>query len=960
MPPDRHSTPGTKLVPGLGGREPVKSPASARVRAGTSSGPHGTRAHFASRVIIESRAPIELGGAGHRDERAWAGQTAFLAASGLVIAALLAACGPGPVPADGGTDGGERPRDASSPDASSSDAGSLEDAMIDAGQTPPRTCVRPEASDPTGTAELEDPLGTATVTLEDRDACHATYVLRTTATLRDGQPDNPRTVRERAGSPTVRSGNDLFDALHALALEEVRELSVATISDGAFDHGSAFDCGGCFETGRLWTYVWTRDTAYAVDLGLAAIDPPRARASLELKLSERRGGGGLQIVQDTGSGGSYPVSTDRVSWALGASRLLAHLDGPERDAFRDRAFLALTNTLEHDRAVVFDETDGLYTGEQSFLDWREQSYPEWTRDDVVHIAMSKALSTNLLHLHAMELASALATEVGDAALAARYEGWAGALRDAIRSRFWLEEEGLFSTFIPSELDPAPVRRFDLLGSALAVAMDVASDAQAARILASYPHYGPSVPVIWPQQQLTAIYHNRAEWPFVTAYWLRAAKAADNDAVADRMVRALMRGASLNLSNMENLEAASGAAFVEDGAYSGPVVNSQRQLWSVAGYLSMVHHTVFGLEGEADGLHVRPYLSGALREALFAGSSELVLNDYPWRGRHVTVVLHLPESAGEGALTVESIALNGAPIDGDLLPEGALAAANRVDVILGEGAGTSATLKEASAADWQSVFGPRTPRITELREVAGRVVLALDRGGEADDVTWTIYRDGEVVATDLPGSTASFTDEGSDPGAARSPCYAAELAFVSSGNRSQRSPPMCWWGRGGAHVTTLGASTMMHVGGSPSNDHGRFHYSAWGDPGHSLTVSAFTPSQTGTHLLQVTFGNGAGPISTGVTCGIKRIVVEDASSGAIVADGPVIMPQLASWSRWEDSSFVRASLEAGRTYRVVIRGDDEMVNMSSFEHFERYTGGLGGSGGAFNRVNIAELKVLFVR
>jgi hypothetical protein len=38
-------------------------------------------------------------------------------------------------------------------------------------------------------------------------------------------------------------------------------------------------------------------------------------------------------------------------------------------------------------------------------------------------------------------------------------------------------------------------------------------------------------VIWPQQQDTAIYHNRAEWPFVTAYWLKAAKAADHDGVA---------------------------------------------------------------------------------------------------------------------------------------------------------------------------------------------------------------------------------------------------------------------------------------------------------------------------------------------------------------------------------------------------------------------------------------------
>jgi hypothetical protein len=30
------------------------------------------------------------------------------------------------------------------------------------------------------------------------------------------------------------------------------------------------------------------------------------------------------------------------------------------------------------------------------------------------------------------------------------------------------------------------------------------------------------PVIWPQQQDMPVYHNRAIWPFVTAYGLKAA------------------------------------------------------------------------------------------------------------------------------------------------------------------------------------------------------------------------------------------------------------------------------------------------------------------------------------------------------------------------------------------------------------------------------------------------------
>jgi hypothetical protein len=50
-------------------------------------------------------------------------------------------------------------------------------------------------------------------------------------------------------------------------------------------------------------------------------------------------------------------------------------------------------------------------------------------------------------------------------------------------------------------------------------------------------------VIWPQQPDTPIYHNRAMWPFVSAYALRAARTTGN---ADRIafeIRSLMRGAA---------------------------------------------------------------------------------------------------------------------------------------------------------------------------------------------------------------------------------------------------------------------------------------------------------------------------------------------------------------------------------------------------------------------------------
>ncbi|MCV5888182.1 hypothetical protein OFN71_33740, partial [Escherichia coli] len=70
---------------------------------------------------------------------------------------------------------------------------------------------------------------------------------------------------------------------------------------------------------------------------------------------------GEQIVQDTGTGGSWPISTDRTTWALGAERLLSALNGEEYNQFAERAYNAISNTLEADRLAAFDAKSGLYT-----------------------------------------------------------------------------------------------------------------------------------------------------------------------------------------------------------------------------------------------------------------------------------------------------------------------------------------------------------------------------------------------------------------------------------------------------------------------------------------------------------------------------------------------------------------------------------------------------------------------
>ncbi|MDR0965446.1 MAG: hypothetical protein LBM75_02880 [Myxococcales bacterium] len=845
---------------------------------------------------------------------------------------------------------------------------------------------------------LEDPeIGRAElISVSGEENEPRTYTLASTAALRpplDGSSfTSPRQFSEKASDPLLRSGNALFDALFALALEEVRENSVESISDGAFNNGQGVPCGegGCFETGRNWHYVWTRDTAFAVDLGLAAIDPSRARRSLEFKLSERRGsaagGGDLQIVQDTGTGGSWPVSTDRVSWAMGASELLNWLDGAERVAFRDQAFAALANTLDHDRATIFDRHDGLYTGEQSFLDWREQTYPAWTADDPAHIAMSKALSTNLLHLNAMRLAAALAREKGDADAEERYACWADNLRAAIRARFRLDS-GLLSTFSTTALDDAPTEQFDALSIAFAIDQDVLTSVAAANAVAAYPHTGKGPPTIWPQQQATPIYHNRSSWPFVTAYWVEAARKVGNDRAASFGIWSLVRGAALNLSNMENFELMSGKAWLDDddSAMSGPVINSQRQLWSVAGYLSMVRSTLFGIEATPDGLRIRPYVPRQIRHSIFGSADAISLTNVTYRGKRIDIELALPPVTHadtiEGAYELASATLNGQPIELDaLLTTAELTAHNTIVIRLAEPSGggsqgaqwTFIPPAEIFAEDgWRKLFGPKAPTIPDLGVYleAGQVKVTF-ASGETDtaSIVHDIYRDGERVASGLDGAATSWIDSAASADhAQRTHCYSVHSRFKGSNTASQHARPVCYWGawqQPSWRIQEIAPPSFTFNGGSLSTEHGREHLgNGWGSDGHFVEVQ-MTAAFDGDHLIQVIYANGTGALNTSVTCGVKQAQVFRTSDGARVAEGYLAFPVLGSdWSIWKESTLLRVRLQKGEAYRIRIGSDDHSprraINMSAFRHFESYTGnaGSGGTGGELNHVNIAQIKVL---
>ncbi|MDA8350166.1 MAG: Six-hairpin glycosidase-like protein [Pseudomonadota bacterium] len=663
----------------------------------------------------------------------------------------------------------------------------------------------------------------------------------------------------------VRTASTLFDALFAMAQSDLRRDSVNAIHDPAFNHDKPIPCR-CFIAGKDWPFAWTRDLSYSTDLALWRFDPRRARTSLLFKLSPVRTSSvrpGLYVMEDTGSGGSWPVSTDRMVWFLGARHLL----GDRR--FAATVYRALQDNLAQDRRYAFDPHVGLYRGETSFLDWRQQTYPEWTAHNVVFIAQSFALSTNVLHYEALRLAATLARQRGHAALARRYGAQAGALRTAINRWFWQPQQGLYMSYVGGRVNPAPYDAYDLLGIDLAITSGVAPPARARRALARYPSWPAGSPVIWPERRDQPIYHNRAIWPFVSDYTLRAARRVRDVSLITHELHSLVRGAALAGSNMENFSLRAQSTHVP-GRLGGPVVDSRRQLWSVAGYLDMVVRGVFGVRDDGS---IHPELPAALVPMLF--------------GTRQTINLRL------GARRI--VLVRPARIDGNLLVRGSVrrqGPVTRVQLVSRQVAVTGLRLNAP-------MYLPPTP--------PAPVVTAQGMRWHIDSaVPGVLYVNGRRWGP-ISRRVSVARRDGLQ-------CFSV-TARGAGGLQSLHSRSRCV-----GPVSTVG--------------------SAW--PRH------WTAPRAAVYLAWVDYDNDHGPISTGITAAVRRMVIRCA--GEPRQRRPLVMPQSDGVHA---STVVRFRARAGARCTFRLTGG---FNMSDLARYAYYTGGQGGAAGPVNRARIFGLHI----
>lgn len=375
--------------------------------------------------------------------------------------------------------------------------------------------------------------------------------------------------------PVYQSPFPLMNALYKMSLEEMKE---NIREDGAF------------MAGEKWTGIWTRDISYSILLSLAIVDPDACKTSLMAKVKD-----GI-IIQDTGTGGSWPVSTDRMTWALAAYEV--YLSTRDKQWLRT-AFDIISRSVTADQKNVFDPATGLVRGETSFLDWREQTYPRWMQP--ADIYTSPALGTGAVHARTYQILALMADELKEDATFYRMQHsefiW------ALNQQFWNEREKYYNSYFYGRNFPVRASRTEALGNALMVLFNL-SDGKDEQIVKNYPVSDFGTPVVWPQEPGIPPYHNNGIWLFVEGFRMWSAKKVYNEAAVMHSFASLVRSSALFLTNKENMAA-------ETGSSEGTEINSDRQLWSVAGNLAWVYRVLFGIEMNENGVEFLPYIPSPL-------------------------------------------------------------------------------------------------------------------------------------------------------------------------------------------------------------------------------------------------------------------------------------------------------------------------------------------------------------
>ena len=649
--------------------------------------------------------------------------------------------------------------------------------------------------------------------------------------------------------PYYKSDQPIVDALFNLSLEEAR---------------LAVEPDSTLRTGAKWGGVWTRDVSFSTLLAFAYIEPEVAKNSLMKKVKRKR------IIQDTGSGGAWPVSSDRTTWALAAWEIYK-VTGDE--AWLKTSYQVIKNTLEDDEKTIRSAKTGMNKGESSFLDWREQTYPKWMSN--MDIYMSENLGTNAIHYRANIILAEMAKILGEPGVKYLYR--AREIKDGMNKYLWMADKGYYGQYLygRSSMNLSP--RFEALGEALAVLFDVADPERAKSVLEKSPLTDFGTTCIYPQIPAIPPYHNNAIWPFVQSFWNLAAAKTGNEAALLQGLASIYRPGALFLTNYENFVA-------ENGDYMGTEINSDRMLWSMAGNMAMVHRVFMGISFEPDGIHFQPVIP-----EVYGGTK--TLSNFKYRKAKLNITV---KGYGNQVVTFK---LDGKTSDKPFFPA-SITGNHTIEI----------EMKNNSFGDTKinmvenkfSLPNPQTKRN------GNQLVWDAIRGATA----YNIYKNGDILKNISENKYEIDTNEFAE--------YKV-TALDKEKIESFSSEP----------ILVCKDSDRKIIDVEIFAEKSKLPYSNYLGDGFAEISSTknreieinIVTSVSGTFLIDCRYANGTGPWNTDNNCGIRSVYLDGKYSGVWV------FPQRGTneWSDWGFSNIIEVRMKKGNN-KLTIKFEDWNTNM----------------------------------
>ncbi len=637
--------------------------------------------------------------------------------------------------------------------------------------------------------------------------------------------------------PSYKSDQPLVDALFKLSLEE----AIMNIEDDS-----------TLRTGAKWSGVWTRDISYSIFLAFAYHEPEIAKISLLKKVKRSR------IIQDTGSGGAWPVSSDRTTWALAAWELYK-VTGDKN--WLQKAFEVIRNTLEDDYKTLYCEETGMYRGESSFLDWREQTYPKWMSNK--DIFLSQNLGTNVVHYQAHRIAEMMATELGEAH--EKFAQRAEMIKKGLNKHLWVPEQGYYGQYLYGRTYQKQSPRFEALGEALAIIFNVADKEKTKEIVSSAPLTPFGTTCIYPQIPDIPPYHNNGIWPFVQAYWNLAVAKAGNEKVLNHGLASIYRPAGLFLSNYENFVA-------ENGDYVGTEINSHRMLWSMAGNLAMVHRVFMGMSFETDGIRFKPVIPKGY-------DGKKVLRNFKYREATLSITV---EGFGN---KIKQFKLDGEVMDDPFIPAD-LSGFHEIRIRMEDN-----PFDKQKANFVENQFSLPSPKV----KVENGNLIWDDLEQEPE---YHIFRNGKKIGNTKENFWAIKNDGNK---------FNEYIVTATNilGYESYSSEPVMVFNEESEHIFEM--EVFSEKSEKPySNYSGDGFVEASTENNRNIQL-AFEVPEKGLYRLEFRYANGTGPWNTDNNCAIRSLFHNGQFEDIIV------MPQRGDgeWSDWGFTNPVMLDLEEGR-------------------------------------------------